>query len=235
MYAIIVFANHIYRIQCDITSKDDIKKAYAEIEKNEKNGIHLLVNNAGVAKDDNTKYSNSKPDMSSAQAIADHMWKSDPDAWIETMKTNLVGHYFMSAAFLPLLDRARKATPGYSPSVVNITSISGLMKGSSGGQFAYSTSKAAAIQLTRNLATTFSDCKIRVNSIAPGLFPSEMTAGPSNENNKSELKNQSSNPAGRPGHDTDMAACILFLAGPGGVFLNGQIIHPDGGKWSISS
>lgn len=173
--------------------------------------------------------------MSSADSVAQHMWKSDPQAWIDTFNTNVVGQFFVAAAFLPLLSRARKATHGYSPSIVNITSISGLMKGSSGGQFAYGSSKAAMIHLTRMMATTFTDCKIRVNTIAPGLFPSEMTAGPANENNKSELREKGSNPAGRPGHDTDMAACILFLAGPGGVFLNGQIIHPDGGKWSVFS
>ena len=37
-------------------------------------------------------------------------------------------------------------------------------------------------------------------------------------------------PKGRHGHDTDMGACILYLAGPGGVFLNGQVIYPDGGE-----
>jgi hypothetical protein len=47
------------------------------------------------------------------------------------------------------------------------------------------------------------------------------------------LSGSSSNPAGRPGHDTDMGACILYLAGPGGVFLNGQIIYPDGGGFSL--
>ncbi|KAL8885671.1 MAG: hypothetical protein Q9192_006607 [Flavoplaca navasiana] len=72
------------------------------------------------------------------------------------------------------------------------------------------------------MATTFAEAKIRVNCIAPGLFPSEMTAGSSGDDQKSELKPESSNPAGRPGSDSDMAACILFLAGPGGVFLNGQ-------------
>jgi len=35
---------------------------------------------------------------------------------------------------------------------------------------------------------------------------------------------------GRPGSDADMAACILFLAGPGAVFLNSQVLYPDGGE-----
>ena len=79
------------------------------------------------------------------------------------------------------------------------------------------------------MATTFAEANIRVNCIAPGLFPSEMTAGSSGEDQKSKLETEMSNPAGRYGHDSDMAACILFLAGPGGLFLNGQVLYPDGG------
>ena len=84
------------------------------------------------------------------------------------------------------------------------------------------------------MATTFVDARIRVNCIAPGIFPSEMTAGSSGEDQKSKLNMEMSNPARRTGHDSDMAACILFLAGPGGLFLNGQVLYPDGGE-SISS
>ena len=87
-----------------------------------------------------------------------------------------------------------------------------------------------------------------MNAIAPGLFPSEMTTGESGEDQKSQINRQLSNPAGlfsirymrtagdsdlkmtgRPGSDSDMAACILYLAGPGGLYLNGQVIYPDGG------
>lgn len=47
---------------------------------------------------------------------------------------------------------------------------------------------------------------------------------------KSKLDMSMSNPAGRTGHDSDMAACILFLAGPGGLFFNSQVLYPDGGN-----
>lgn len=141
-----------------------------------------------------------------------------------------MGQYFMSMAFLPILAKGREVTPGYTSSVVNVSSISGQMKGSSMGQFAYASSKAAFTHLSRMLATTFAQTKVRVNVIAPGVFPSEMTAGSSNEENKSELDMNSTNPAGRKGHDSDMAATILFLAGRGGVFYNEQIMYPDGGE-----
>ncbi len=52
------------------------------------------------------------------------------------------------------------------------------------------------IHLTRMMATTFAEAKIRVNCIAPGVFPSEMTAGSSGDDQKSKLDMQMSNPAG---------------------------------------
>ncbi|KAL8772324.1 MAG: hypothetical protein Q9209_002536 [Squamulea sp. 1 TL-2023] len=221
----------IIALPCDINKKEEVKQLAEEVASKESNGIHLLVNNAGIARDNNTRFSQAgKPDSKSAQSISDHLMSSEPEQWAETFETNITAQYFVTAAFLPLLAKGREVTPGYSTSVVNVSSISGVMKGSSMGQFAYATSKAGLIHLTRIMATTFADAKIRVNCIAPGIFPSEMTAGSSGDNQKSELKPESSNPAGRPGSDSDMAACILFLAGPGGVFLNSQVLYPDGGN-----
>jgi hypothetical protein len=57
-----------------------------------------------------------------------------------------------------------------------------------------------------------------------------MTTGTSDEDNKSVIDKGMSNPAGRPGKDTDMAATILMLAGRGGVFYNEQVLYPDGGN-----
>jgi NAD(P)-dependent dehydrogenase (short-subunit alcohol dehydrogenase family) len=112
--------------------------------------------------------------MSDPQAITDHFWKTEEQSWADTFKTNVTGVYYMSMAFLPLLAKGREVTPGYTSSVVNVTSISGFMKGSSSGQFAYASSKAAATHLTRMLASTFAQTKVRVNCIAPGVFPSEV-------------------------------------------------------------
>ena len=68
--------------------------------------------------------------------------KSEPEEWSETFNTNLTGQFFTTAALLPLLEKGRELTPGYTSSVVNVASISGVMKGTSSGQFAYATSKA---------------------------------------------------------------------------------------------
>lgn len=75
----------------------------------------------------------------------------------------------MSMAFLPLLAKGQEKhkADGYTSSVVNVSSISGAMKGSSSGQFSYAASKAAFTHVTRMLATTFSETGVRVNCIAP--------------------------------------------------------------------
>jgi len=221
----------IIPLTSDVSDKEDILRLVDEISKKEPEGIQLLVNNAGIARDQNTQFSKAgQPDMASATAISEHFLKSTPDSWEDTLRTNTTALFFTSMAFLPLLAKGGKKTPGYTSSIVNVTSISGAMKGSSGGQFAYGTSKAAATHLSRMLAATFAETGVRVNVIAPGLFPSEMTTGESGEDNKSVIDKKLSNPAGRPGKDSDMAATILMLAGKGGLFYNEQIMHPDGGS-----
>jgi NAD(P)-dependent dehydrogenase (short-subunit alcohol dehydrogenase family) len=69
------------------------------------------------------------------------------------------------------------------------------MKGTLSRQFVYASSKAGFLYLGRTLATTLVDTKIRVNTTTPGIFPGEMTAGESGDNQKSELDMQMSNPA----------------------------------------
>lgn len=172
-----------------------------------------------------------EPDTSDAKALSEHFLKTEPQQWAATLKTNVTGPYYMSMAFLPLLARGRETTPGHFSQIINISSISGAMKGSTMGHPAYTTSKAALTRLSRMIATLTKDVKVRVNVIAPGLFPSEMTTGESDESNKSNIDKKMTNPAWRPGHDTDMAATILFLAGKVDLFYNGQIVYPDGGKF----
>ncbi|KAF3762249.1 NAD(P)-binding protein [Cryphonectria parasitica EP155] len=223
----------VHPLAGDISSKDETIRLAREMEDREPGGINLLVNNAGIARDDETKFSkNGEPDMKDAKAISEHFLQTKEQQWTDTMRTNVAAQYYMSMAFLPLLAKRNGSgsDKGSSSQIVNVSSISGAMKGSSGGQPIYASSKAAYTHLSRMLATLFKDVHVRVNVIGPGLFPSEMTAGSSGEDNKSTLDHKSTNPAGRTGHDSDMAATILFLAGKGGSFYNGQILYPDGGS-----
>lgn len=171
---------NIIAVPGDISKKEECLRLAKEIESKEPNGIHLLVNNAGIARDDNTKLSQSPPsDWEDANALSEHMLQSDPQAWLDTMQTNVVSQFFMAAALIPALAKTNKSGyepfPGikYTSSIVQITSISGIMKGSSSGQFAYAASKAAFKQQAFHIGTHVKGTGIRVNQIAPGIFPSE--------------------------------------------------------------
>ena len=202
------------------------------IATSEPNGIQLLVNNAGITRDNATRFDQAgEPDFSDPLSISAHFMKSEPEHWAEAFQTNCTGGFFMSMAFLPLLVKGHGTTPGYTSSIINTCSNSALLKHTTHGHVSYAASKAAFLHLSRMLSTTFAQTGVRVNVLAPGIFPTEMTAGTSGPDQKSKLEKMAMpNVAGRPGHETDMAATILLLAGRGGSYYYNQILHPDGGE-----
>ncbi|KAK8195941.1 hypothetical protein M8818_007092 [Zalaria obscura] len=217
----------IIPIQGDITKKDDIKRIYSEIESKEK-CICILVNNAGISS--NTLQTEAK----SAEEMKANLFDNEDsniEDWVDTYRTNVPQCYFMTTAFLPLLQKATEHQHGYSGCVINVCSISGIVK-TAQHHFAYNVSKAAVIHLTKMLGWEIANngLKIRVNSIAPGVFPSEMTQGESGDNQKSELPKEDFEgkvPAARPGNDRDMGNGMLFVAT--NQYVNGQTIVIDGG------
>ncbi|KXG52189.1 Short-chain dehydrogenase/reductase SDR [Penicillium griseofulvum] len=217
----------IIPIAADITSKDSIQKLVDEISSKEGGKLHILVNNAGI------RSPTQNTEQEDPQAVQKELFKnqSTVEEWEDVMRTNVSQLFFMTAAFLPLLCKASEETFGWSSTVVNISSVSGLVK-SAQHHFAYSASKAAAVHLTKMLAHEIisSNAKIRVNNIAPGVFPSEMTAKDSDEKQKSTIpkeKYEGKVPARRPGKDEDMAGAVLFTVS--NQYLNGQTIVVDGG------
>lgn len=211
----------------DITDKKDILRLAKEIESKEK-CLCILINNAGIQATGKIT-----PGGETAEEFRDNLFHSEGqefDNWTSEYRTNVAQLYFMTGAFLPLLQRASEHQYGYSGTVINITSISGIVLKSQ-GHFSYNASKAAAIHLTKMLASEISNqgMKIRINSIAPGVYPSEMTAQESGEDQKSSLPKEKYEhlPSERPGNDRDMANAILFAAT--NQYLNGQIVPVDGG------
>jgi len=219
-------AGEIIPLVGDITSKDNIRDLVKEIESREK-CLCILINNAGIAT------SKQEPKGETASEFKQNLFEPENanfDDWVDTYRTNVPQLYFMTTAFLPLLEKATEHQKGFSGCVINITSISGsVLKSQS--HFSYNASKSAANHLTKLLASEVSNhgMKVRINAIAPGVFPSEMTAGESKDNQKSEIpaEKYAHLPARRPGNDRDMANAVLFMAT--NQYLNGQIVPVDGG------
>lgn len=137
------------RLVADISEKNAVQRLSNEIASKEPQGIQLLINNAGIARDDATQFKKAgKPSMSDPQAISDHFMKSEPESWIETFNTNVIAGFFMSMAFLPLLAKGCDVRPGYTSSIINIASNSAFLKHSTHGHFAYASSKAGEFTFT---------------------------------------------------------------------------------------
>lgn len=221
-------AGQIIPVTCDVTSKDSIRELYDHIASREQS-LCILVNNAGI--------STGHIDLGgecSAEELKARMFETDKstfDMWSDDYRTNVEAVYFMTSAFLPLLAKSTERFKGWSGTVINIASMSGQIS-SSQKHFSYNAAKAATIHLTRMMAREIaaSGLKIRINSISPGVFPSEMTTrGVSGPDQRSSLSTEKGEkfPAGRPGRDEDMASSILFCAA--NQYLNGQDCTVDGG------
>lgn len=95
--------------------------------------------------------------------------------------------------------------------------------------FSYSTSKAAAIHLAKNLAVALGPRHILTNAIAPGFYPSKMANGLI-EMQGGVKAMAAQTPNGKLGEPEDIAALVVFLAGRGASHINGAVITTDGGS-----
>ena len=210
---------------CDVTKKDDLEKIVKELSGKEKH-VNMLMCNAGI--------SGPKADPSSKDAseLKKTLWDNETvEAWGECYTTDVTAVYFTTVAFLPLLQASIGPYPEFSPSVITTSSMSGLMRHAQ-AHFSYNAAKGATVQLTKLMSSEFQKAGIRVNSIAPGYFPSEMTTQTSDENNKSELEDKKVADKGhvplmRPGRETEMGMLVLFFTR--NEYINGQIVAIDGG------
>ena len=161
--------------------------------------VDILINNAGIA--------------SAIPAV-----KESPDQFREVIETNLLGSYWMAQAF------ARANTEGGA--IVNVASILAI-KPQGLPQAAYVSSKAGLIGLTKDLATQWSSRKkIRVNALAPGLFPSEM--GDSLPPESIEFIKKVT-PLGRLGDPEELAATLVWLVSDAASYITGITVPVDGG------
>jgi hypothetical protein len=118
-----------------------------------------------------------------------------------------------------------------SGSVVNISSMFGSVAASPVPDAGYVASKSAVNGLTRELAAQWAADGVRVNAIAPGWFPSEMTAALF-EDEKAQRWFERQCPLGRPGKVDELDGALVFLASDASSYCTGQVLTIDGG-WTI--
>lgn len=162
-------------------------------------GIGLLVNNAGIAQQ---------------KLFCD----ITPEDWERMFAVTVTGAYHCCRRVLPGMI-ARKWGR-----IVNISSMWGIAGASC--EVHYSAAKAALIGMTRALAKEVGPSGITVNCVAPGVIMTDMCAG-FDEAALEEMREET--PLGRLGTPEDVARAVVFLAGPGGDFITGQVLSPNGG------
>ena len=161
--------------------------------------VDVLINNAGLG-------------------WAKPATRETPTEFLRVLDVNLNGAYWMAQAF------GRAAKDGGA--IVNVSSVLGLRPGVL-PQAAYAASKAGLLGLTRDLAQQWTGRKgIRVNALAPGFFPTEMT----DEMDASEAEMiKMVTPAGRLGDPAELAAVGVFLASDAASYITGVTLPVDGG------
>ncbi|GAQ03072.1 2-dehydro-3-deoxy-D-gluconate 5-dehydrogenase [Aspergillus lentulus] len=225
------FNGQITPLPGDTSTTDGIRGIAAELIKVESKGINILINSAGVTSEPRAKATSSDIDFTDPDAVSRWMTRDGADAWRIAYAGNVWSHHFLTAALLPLLVQGAKAAPGHSSVVLNVASVAGVTKTHSQGQFAYSSSKAALIHLTREWAHTFMPLGVRVNCIVPGVFPNEISMGRFDEDRRSRQEEELGKkfPAGRVGRESDIGSVVLYICSKAGTYVNGQIVHVDGG------
>jgi gluconate 5-dehydrogenase len=165
--------------------------------------IDILINNAGAA------------------------WGAPPEEmrledWNKVVATNLTGTFLCSQAVGKVMIRQKRGK------IINIASVAGMAGSPPELQaIGYSASKGAVISFTRDLARKWAGHNIHVNAIAPGWFPTNMSAAVIERNRESLLKGI---PVGRFGNEQDLKGAAVYLACAASDFVTGQVLVVDGGQ-----
>lgn len=163
-------------------------------------GLHVLVNNAGIAKD----------------AL---IFDMEPEDWLSVMKVNFGGVFNCTKAAMPHLMAQREGA------IVNVSS----MMGERGwiGESNYAASKGAINAFTRCAAIELARFGVRVNAVLPGFAPTDLVAGLLQKDGGKGIRKQI--PLNSFATVEDVAEVVAFLAGPGAAYVTGTLVPIDGG------
>ena len=189
----------VHYAECDVRDSGEVNRFVRDVHE-ELGGIHVLVNNAGIARD---------------RAL----WRLTDEQWRTVLDTNLTGAFHMIRAVSPLFRRQ------HDGKIVNVSSVHGIR--SEFGLANYSASKAGLLGLTRSAALELGPSNVNVNAVAPGYIrTTRLTSGVPAEildtaRERSVL--------GRLGDPQDVANVVLFLCSEFARHITGAVIPVDGG------
>ena len=163
-------------------------------------GIHILVNNAGIAKD----------------AL---IYNMDPEEWMDVMRVNFGGTFNCTKSVLEHFMSQREGA------IVNISSVMGERGWT--GESNYAASKGAINAFTRCCAVELARFGIRVNAVLPGFAPTDMVAGLMDKDGGKGIIKQI--PQKRFGTVEEVARTVVFLAGGDSSHMTGALLTVDGG------
>ncbi|MDX2349149.1 MAG: 3-oxoacyl-ACP reductase FabG [Porticoccus sp.] len=184
----------------DVASQESID-ALMEVVRDEFGAPLILVNNAGITKDN-------------------LLMRMKDDEWFDVIDTNLNSIYRLSKACVRGMTKARWGR------IINISSVVGAM--GNAGQTNYCATKAGVGGFTRSLAKELGPRHITVNAVSPGFIDTDMTKELPDANRDQIL---SQVPLGRLGQPEEISAVVDFLAGDSGAYITGENIHVNGGMY----
>jgi gluconate 5-dehydrogenase len=197
------FGRRVTSLRCDVASEDEVARTVAETLRAH-GRLDVLVNNAG------TSY-----------------WGLPEEiplkGWQKVMDVNVTG------TFLCCREAARAMIPRGSGTIINVASVGAYLsyRPQHGQVVPYTTSKAAIVHLTQDLAAQWADRGIRVNAIAPGQVESGMTYTLDESHRQGVVDSILLNRIGKP---VEIAGVLATLASDAGSFITGQTYLVDGGQ-----
>ena len=176
-------------------------EALVDAVSSEFGGISILVNNAGITRDN-------------------LLMRMKDEDWQAVLDTNLTSVYRASKAVMRGMMKARRGR------IVNIASVIGAT--GNAGQANYAAAKAGIIAFSKSLAKEIGSRGITVNVVAPGFIATDMTADLPEAAREAMLGQIA---LGRLGTPADIAGAVAFLAGPSAAYITGETLHVNGGMY----